>query len=189
MATDFFYLLSTLPLLQLNGEGAVDYSAFLASCRRWVSSQEYACLEGLTLAPKADEECAVPVLEAWSHWRTAMDNVVAEWRFRRRGGEGAFPRREEREIFPGDVKALQAVLERPGLLAKQQGWEELAWRRLDELAAGESFNFTALVVYALKLLVLSERRRYDVEAGSAAFEKFVSARLDEAAEHRVLVEE
>ena len=189
MATDFFYLLSTLPLLRLDGEDAVDYGAFLASCQGRISQEEYACLEGLTLQPQAEEECAVPVLVSWSHWRTAMDNVVAEWRFRRRGGEGVFPRREERDAFPGDVKALQAVLERPGLLAKQQGWEELCWRQLETLASGERFNFASLVVYALKLLVLSGRRRCGVEAGSAVFENLVSARLSEASEHRVLVEE
>ncbi|GEM_PF-280409 len=189
MASDFIYILSSLPMLSFEGEGAVDYEAFLDSCKNLVSAKEYAKLAKLTLRPNADQAKELPVLASWNHWCTVMSQVIALWRAQRRKSDSALYLHPERETYPDEVRKLEAILLTKGIHEKQDAWELLQWNRLEDLANQEYFNFSALVVYALKLLLLENRRKRTAEAGKGVFEAMVSKHLDEAAANRISVEE
>lgn len=189
MASDFIYILSSLPMLSFEGEGAVDYKDFLETCKSLVTPKEYKKLCELSLRTKSDKDDGLSVLKVWDHWGTAMNEVIALWRAHRRKTDAALYLHPVREAYPNDVRRLEAILQMKGIHEKQDAWELLQWNRLEELADAEYFNFSALIVYALKLLLLEDRRKRTAETGKAAFEAMVSKRLDEAAANRISVEE
>ena len=184
MATDFFYFLSTLPLLKLSGEGAPTAAEFLKNCRERLAPAEAALVERLRLVPPAAPEAAdlkEPAVRGWYAWQTAMRNCIAARRARARKADAAAWRRQEDGDFTGDVKRLEALLEgAKDARERQEGWEALQWERLEALEGGEYFNFQLVVVYALKVLLLEERRGRSAAAGRARFEELVSAREEEA---------
>ncbi len=191
MGSDFIYILSSLPLLKLSGEGAMEYGAFLESCGGMLSSRERETLSRLVLQEKPGVVREEPVLGQWDQWLETMRQVSAAWRGARRPGDaGAVSSlRPRRESYPGDVRRLEAILAMEGLAAKQDAWEALQWSRLEELSLAHGFDFSALLVYALKLRLLESRSRRTLEAGTRAFEKLVASRLSEAVEGRLAVEE
>ena len=71
---------------------------------------------------------------------------------------------------------------------RQQGWEALQWAKLDELEPMQHFCLDAVVVYALKMLLLESRRNYSAETGRKVFEEMIQGRLAEASARRVLSE-
>ena len=189
MASDFIYILSSLPLLRLSGEGAADYGAFLESCGGMLSPRERKTLEELTLQPLPGTPREEPVLCRWDQWLSTMRQVAALWRAARTRREASPSWRPRREECPGDVRRLEAILAMEGLAAKQEAWEALQWSRLEELSREHAFDFPSLLLYALKLRLLEQRARRTLEAGTQAFEEAVASRLEEAARGRVSAEE
>ncbi len=190
MATDFIYLLSSLPMLRLSGEGATPYRAFLDSCAAAVSPREYAILEGLTLqAPPGTIRPEPPELAQWDRWMECMTQVAAIWRAARRHQEAPADWRPAREIAPGDVRRLEDALSLKTLWEKQEAWEALQWSRLEELSLSAGYSFGAVALHGLKLCLLEGRLRHSQEEGARVFEETVSRRLEEAARWRQTVEE
>lgn len=187
MASDFIYILSTLPMLKLDGEGAWEYERFLDDCENLVSPREFHILKNLTLYPDASHHNHV--LNEWRHWMTVMGDMVVKYRAKALGVDPTPYLRSEKDEYPGDERVLESIMSQPGLFAKQQAWEALQWEKLQDLEDESTFTWNALLVYALKLLILQNRRRYEQKAGREAFEGLVSARLEEAAATRVLVED
>ncbi|MGN0866920.1 MAG: hypothetical protein ACI4SG_04510 [Oligosphaeraceae bacterium] len=191
MGSDFIYILSSLPLLKLSGEGAMEYGAFLESCGGMLRARERETLSRLVLEEKPGVVREEPVLREWDQWLETMRQVSALWRAARRPGESAAAAswRPRREAYPGDVRRLEAILAMEGLAAKQDAWESLQWSRLEELSLGLGFSFSALVAYALKLRLLESRARRTLASGTRVFEALVASRLEEAVAGRRAVEE
>ncbi|MCQ2397503.1 MAG: hypothetical protein MJ106_07395 [Lentisphaeria bacterium] len=188
MATDFIYILSSLPMLELDGDGAWEYDRFLETCENLVSAKEFSILEHLSLFPDASNHN--PVLCGWRQWMVVMGNMMVKYRAKHLGVDPKQYLRSGKDDYPGDERVLDGIMSQPGLLAKQNAWEKLQWEKLQELEdEGGAFSWNALLVYALRLLILQNRRRYEQKAGREAFENLVSARLAEAAEARVLMED
>ncbi len=190
MATDFIYLLSSLPLLKLSGEGATTYSAFLDSCAAALSPKEHALLEGLTLQGTPGViRTEPPELAQWDRWMECMTQIAAIWRAARRHQETPADWRPAREIAPGDVRRLEEALSLKTLWEKQEAWEALQWSHLEELSLAAGYSFGAVVVHALKLRLLEGRLRRSQEEGTRVFEETVAHRLEEATRWRQTVEE
>lgn len=185
MASDFIYLLSSLPTLTLTGEGAPAWSDFLQVCRSRLSAAEAGVIERLTLTPAKDAaDTDVAVIRKWYEWVTGMRNAVAAHRARLLKRDLAHANAAEDNAEPGDLKRVEAVMELRSARLRQEGWEALLWSRLDELAGSEYYSFAAVIFYALKLRILESRKQYDAAAGSQRFEQLVAARESEALEHR-----
>lgn len=190
MSSDFFYFISSLPMLRLSGEGAPELPAYFDSAESRLSSSEAAILRRLRLSPSAEmveSDLEVPVIRKWYQWQVAMRNAMAERRGRRLHLEPSRFMRPQEDAFPGDLKQLEAAMDMPTAAARQEAWEELQWDFLENLAGGCYFDFQAAVVYTLKLLLINSRQR-SREVGNARFEEMMSGLLKQATEKRRLVE-
>lgn len=187
MASDFYYFLSSLPMLTLGGAGAPSVEDFLALARQRLSLEECEVLEGLSLVPPEEmtnTAAQVTVLLRWYNWQTAMRNAIAAYRGRGLQRDAASFFREEHDVFPGDARRLAALLEESGAANRQESWEELQWSYLSDLEAGCYFDFSAAVIYGLKLLLVNQRRQRDAAKGTQVFQKVVERHLNAAAKNR-----
>ena len=190
MASDFFYFLSSLPMLRFSGEGAPEVESFYREVEQRLSGKEAGILRRLRLSPPVEPEAGdleVPVISKWYQWQIVMRNAMAERRGRRLHMEPSRYMRPALDAFPGDMKRLEVALELPTAAARQDAWEELQWSFLEDLEGGCYFDFQAAVIYTLKLLLIAQRRR-DKAVGSAHFEELMSSLLKQAGEHRRIVD-
>jgi len=201
MASDFIYFLSTLPSLILPTIPGDDFNApawedFLGQCRRMLSEEDAAAIAALTLCPSREYAQAPQSVGAgmprlareWYDWQIAMRNALARRRAQRldRHAPAAWP---ESQVYPNEMKRLDALFEAQTPVERAWAWLELQWRHLDEISSMASFNMDALVAYALKVLLAEEAGRYDKKAGAAAFAAMTDALVASAQEKRTAAAE
>ena len=189
MASDFFYLLSTLPMLRFDAPADAPAPAdLLALAKARLSAKETRLAESLRLCPPRDAEAQACVLPAaiveWYRWQTCLRNAIAAHRARHLH-RAAQPSRPESDAYPGDVRRIQTSLENPDAVSRQTAWERLQWEKLEELSAKEYYNFPAFLLYLLKAMLLQERRAYHQEEGKQRFESVCDALQKQAEAHRV----
>jgi len=200
MASDFFYFLSTLPALAMPSQPGDAWTGpawdeFVAQCRKTLSAKDAEAIAALELCPPAayvdDPQRAgagLPSLARdWYDWQTAMRNALARRRAARLGGRAVTPR-PEAQVFPNDLKRLDALFEQATPVERAWAWYALQWSRLDELAAREQFNLNVLAAYALKVRLMEEARRYDRARGAEAFKGMVDALAEAARARRTAAE-
>lgn len=188
MASDFFYFISSLPLLRFGEKAALTYDTFLNNSRDCLSEQEAVVLGSLKLCPPKQAVSALPVIEQWYSEETYLRNLVSGYRTRSRKLDAGRWQRESSEYSAPLIKRIEEIMALPNAWEKEQALDLIRWQRLDELGAGHLFDFPAVIVYALRLLILDKQRRRDEEAGSRFAAELVEAGLGQAAKQRVDVE-
>ena len=182
MSTALIYFLSSLPSLRQGEVPRRTHEAFLAECARHVTPEQYALLSGLSLNPAELPNVDLPeALSAWKDWETDLRNAMAEARARRLHQVGASWQRPTQDIFPSDRKRAEDIV--CGMTGREQdeALDNLRWQKLEELGASHTFDFSALVLYALKSLLLEKARQTQEDAGEKFFEE-----LSQSAERQAL---
>ena len=93
--------------------------------------------------------------------------------------------RPESDGFPGDRQRVAAIIAEADPRKKALELDRLRWRRLEDLAVGHDFDAAALILYKLKLLLVSRWARIAVEAGLERHDAAVRGGTAEAARQRV----
>ena len=72
---DYYYLISSLPMLRSDGEMPLSYDKFLDMCRSSVGNDMYSLLEGLTLSSNHGS-----FLSAWADFYVSLPiSATSEW--------------------------------------------------------------------------------------------------------------
>ena len=188
MASDFFYFISSLPLLRFGEKAPLTYESFLASSRDCLSEQEAGVLASLQLCPERARAVDLPVIEEWQQEETYLRNLLAAQRGRNRKVEASGWQRESSHYSALLVKRIEEIMALPNAWEKEQAVDFLRWQRLDELNAGHLFDFATVIIYAYRLLILEKQRLREEEAGSRFAVELLKVGLQEAAERRQTVE-
>jgi len=188
MASDLFYFISSLPFLHFGEKAPMTYGTFLSRSMDILSEQEVAVLDSLQLCPPPQAVYAYPVIEQWYSGETYLRNLVAAHRARSRKLDVDHWQRESSEYSAWLVRRIEEIMILPNAWEKEQALDLIRWQRLDELGIGHTFDFPALIVYALRLLILDKRQRRDSEAGSRFAAELVETGLEQAAKQRIEVE-
>lgn len=160
------------------------YEQFQQQCADRLQEEEWAVVHVLTLKPGVvAQQLAVrySVLQRWYSWMTVMLNAQVQWRARRLERDGNRWLKSENDAFPGDLKRLETVLALPEASQRQEGWEAMQWDFLSNLEAGRYYDFECVLIYALKLMILEQRRNYDKERGQQVATEVIEKILSSAA--------
>jgi len=188
MASDFFYFISSLPLLRFGEKAALTYGTFLSRSMDSLSEQEVAVLDSLQLCPPQQAVSSLPLIDQWYSGETYLRNLVAGYRARSRKLDSGYWQRENSEYSAQLIKRIEEIMALPNAWEKEQALDLIRWQRLDELGAGHLFDFPAVIVYALRLLILDKQRRREEEAGSRFAAELVETVQEQAAKQRLDVE-
>lgn len=190
MATDFYYLVGSLPLLRLGDAPPLDSAAFLERCRSELSAAQFARLERAALCPASD--AAPPVAETeqrWQAWETYLRNTVVRVRVARQKLDPGPWLRPETDVFPSQTREIEEILAKDDPAARELALDETRWRRLDELASGHMFDLDALVIYRLRLLLVEKWTALDDDEGRAHRDRLVADLVEQAHEQRTATEQ
>lgn len=111
-------------------------------------------------------EPAPPPELVWGHGRW-LSTIRRNWNEPGLGVERAFPwvREAAAQIESGEAVALESLL-------MAQLWSLAGWLAL---AHGHDFDFTAIVLYVLRFLLLERRTAYDADIASRRFRSLIAA--------------
>ncbi len=183
----YYYLISSLPLPRWDAPPPLSETEFLESCADQLGPDRFRRIQAVRLEPVLE-----PISLAytgWVRWETCFRNALARRRAARLGIEPERWLRPEEDAWPHLVRQVEEIMGADtDPWTRQTRLDRLRWRRLDELEAGHYFDFDALVVYKLRILLLEQRSRYSQEAGEKAFATLLDRVCREAAQKRVVRE-
>ncbi|MCF6176940.1 MAG: DUF2764 family protein [Victivallaceae bacterium] len=163
---DFYYLMSSLPMLRLGDSPQINRDQLLASCEDKLSKQDFTILQQLALVPdmESSENSVCSAVTAWYDWETCLRNRLA---LRRGTSDNSADEylRHENDFFSEIDTVIQEAVALGNPLECERHLDALRWRRLDDIESGNAFTFNALCIYMVKLLLLEKYLPRENETG------------------------
>lgn len=185
MATQYYFLISSLPLLRFG------VTPFLSSARflELVAEQAgQALAEQLAAVSLAPEELGRFAAERfWYGMETHIRNYLLRARSQKTTQVDRW-RRPEKDVFPSLDHQLHKALGAPNPLERERQLDAIRWELLDEPLIGENFSVDALVVYRLRLLIAEKWQAFSSDQGREVLNALVDQAREEARRVRTLVE-
>ena len=171
----YYYLVSTLPMLPLESDTHPSESMFLDACAARMSASDYSSLIHTRLYIEADYQPRTPVQKWWYTQELALRNALVRVRAAalNRDPEENIRRSSAGEDLGDDPAVIGVVREaysQESPLRQEERLLQYRRRLLEEVSVGHFFDLDALVIYYLKLKVLERRASFDQDAGASAFD-------------------
>lgn len=175
----YYYTVSSLPYLQLDGEITVSVDGFLETCRPWLTPAHMAALEKTRLVPEPEDlrdlSGTTDAHRAFYTFEAALRNELVKLRAAKLGWDAldSLVTTIDDDDFTGDAeiaeRAREAFQQESPLEAERQ-LDRARWSFLDDLAVGHYFDIDSLVIYFLKLLIMDRRIHMSRAEGTDAFQ-------------------
>ena len=167
----YYYLISSLPTLQSDGEMPMTYEEFLIACQGNVSEETYRRLENLTLSSTDG-----PLLRDWNATYGMLMKELNSQRSQALGKQ--YPSGFDKD--GANVQVAAAALAAKNPLEAEQILLDYEFELLDTLVGMHMFDDSVLYGYALKLKLLERKSCFKKDKGQAEFK-----RLFDQAQERV----
>jgi len=155
----YFYLAAELPFLQFKTAPVSGQEEFLSEAGKWMSGRELKSLSKADLNSLIPDHSAPLIFREYQQFEIELRRRTAV--LRRREKEGNEPKVSDR---------LDQVLSEGNPLDKEIGLLKLRWDFLEDLEQGHYFDLEFLIVYYLKLQVLTRVFTFDKEQGTKVFD-------------------
>lgn len=163
----YYYFLSSLPLLDFDESPPLNVSSFLAQAHVMLSERDYALLESVLL--DRDCEFSTPFVSYVREWFRAFYNALVVFRASRLGLNGEKWLRGMPDGY--FIEKVRPVFQHDSAVGKQEALYRLIWSFLDECGVGHFFDLETLIVYGLRLSLLEARSVQTKERGANVFDK------------------
>ena len=156
----YYYLMSSLPTLNANGQMPFRYDAFLDMCRSSVSESTYKRLEELNVNSSEGA-----LMAEWSKFYRILSDELTYQRSLRLGRNCPAPADRDSDA----TRIASAALNEKNPLTAEKLLLELQFEKLDGLTNMHWFDEISLIGYALKLKLMERRTVFDHDRGKAEF--------------------
>jgi hypothetical protein len=170
---NYYFLVSSLPLLQLGLKPSITPQAFLTACETNLTPEETAVMHDLLASDGSHSEH--PFAQAWRDRETELRNETARLRARNRslGSESWLRPQQGARVF---IKtAVAEAFQAADPLERERSLDRLRWTILDELAGLNPFGIEAVFSYGLRLRLVCRWDAFDRKSGLALLEHAAAA--------------
>ena len=154
----YYYLVASLPYLQLEEDLAFTEKAFLEECGKWVREKEYEEIVSAELSDIKIRPCDEAFLRKWKIFDKKLRGEFTEFRK---------ARKEEKAIKPAE--RIRHIVEMENPLVMEKAIARIRWEFLEQEEAGKFFEKDTLVVYYLKLQILHRLAVFEKDEGEKTF--------------------
>lgn len=149
----YYALISSLPMLTLEGNAGITVERFLSCCETYVKGEKYRILEELGLDPAADQFKAGSLPGRYAAWECALRNAIVRSRSNKLERDPAVFLNKEAGVEGDTERAAAAAWATVNPLEREKILDQARWMKIEELECGERFSFEQLCAYKLKLLL------------------------------------
>jgi len=154
----YFYLISQLPVLLFDKESFFNTDSFLEEAEKWMSKQDFLVLSQVSLLPSESMKIKFRLWEKVIGFEKLFQAELAAWRKARRLGQDFKP-----ESFP------LSLVKEGNPLDVEKKLLQWRWNFLDALEREHHFDLEFLVIYFLKLQILTKLSLFVKEKGMEIF--------------------
>ena len=149
----YYALISSLPMLTLEGDSGFTPERFLSYCETYIEGEKLKILEDLALDPSLNRFKADSLPGCYAQWECALRNAIVKKRARSLNVEAESFLNKEAQEETDVERIVSAAWMISSPLERELILDRARWEKIEELEAGNSFNFEQLCAYKLKLLL------------------------------------
>ncbi len=186
----YYYFVSSLPMLNLDGVAPTDSDSFIESAADWLTPADLSALKATRLEPapahtpeeakaETDPDRRTSVRREFAVMAHGLRNALVEARAGKLSRDAAAYMRPHGGNPPLEVSAVarEAMAEESPFRA-EQALDRYRWAFLDQLEVGHYFDIERLQIYYLKLQLLERSEAMSVERGEARFEELYEKTME-----------
>jgi len=154
MAAYYTYLIASLPMLHFGMKPPFSLEKFIGICARLIPEKDFEILNFIPKIQIGLYKVRQPTLMKWEEFEIALRNELVKIRSSHRRID---PLKFMRQTNYTDFSLVHIAMNahrNPSVLEGEKTLDLERWHFLDGLAFGHYFDFDALILYALKLLIL-----------------------------------
>ena len=173
---EYYYILSSLPMLNFYGQPPLPYPEFVEQCTLWLSSRD---LLQLRLA-RIDIENIPPekvyndLLIRWISFENTLRNELVKIRSKALQIPEEKYLRPESAFDPSAQLFVHQAIETPSPQKTEIELLKIRWYFLTHYDVGHYFDLTALIIYGLKLQLLGRIQNFEEAKGQQILEQLVA---------------
>jgi hypothetical protein len=154
MSGHYIYLMSSLPMLHFGMKPPFSFEKFLQTCHGIISDSDITILKTASQTGEYGYECAQPTLKKWRTFDITLRNELVKMRAARKRLDPLKYIRSGGDTEPAITHIALHARRAPSILEAEKILDRERWRFLDESSVGHYFDIDALIIYAIKLLIL-----------------------------------
>jgi hypothetical protein len=158
----YYYIIAQLPRLVFNKPDGHSEKDFLAEAGKWLGKRDLGILSSIDLDGSAPFKKGPRVWQAFQVFEQTFRDDIAAWRKARHDGQDYKPSQ-----FP------LSLIKEGNPLEIERKLLEFRWNFLDAMEKDHHFDIDVLVLYMLKLKILSRLSLFSREKGQAVFDKLI----------------
>lgn len=169
--SSYYYAISSLPMLFYEMEDIyLDIPDFLSFCRAWIPKYDYKLLEAASIKEVQNFRVGNSTLKKWNQWEITLRNELVSLRAKEKKEDAQKYLVENEEVL-GLANIAREAFTQTSPLSGEEILNKARWQFLDELESGHHFDIDKLIVFHLKLQILSRKSLFQKEKGRENFEK------------------
>ena len=173
---EYYYLVSSLPMLEKYAEPSMNSEEFVETCEDWLSKQDLSLLNGITLVPSGGKSYEHGSAAAsWNEWEICLRNKLTRARGTKQNREVEAYIQDESDCFPEIDRVMQDVAASHNPLEAEKVLDDMRWSKLDELEACHDFDVNKLCAYKLKLQLCEKWMQREDKVGVERFNEILDA--------------
>jgi len=166
--SQYYYLVSTLPLLSYDSDHTLSTEYFLEQGEKWLTAGDYLILKNACISEFDSYKPGCALLDKWQVWEVNLRNELVKLRAQKKGLEGdAYLVTVLEVLGTAEIAREAAAQESP--LAAEELLNRARWSFLDDLEVGRFFTIEKLIIYYLRLQILERKSLFNKEAGSKRY--------------------
>ena len=187
MSGQFYYLISSLPDLRLGEKPPFSVDEFLGMCTGDLNETQMETLKKVDLYPEFDPKSVSS--ELWISWERYLRNFLTETRALKQKEDADLYKKELIDVFPSDRRQFEELMNNSDPAERERGFDNLRWKRLEDCKVGHNFDFNALAVYKLMLMLVEKWSTVSDEYDVKNLNELMDFAVKAAEEKRTTIEQ
>lgn len=182
----YYYLLSSLPYLDLHKYAPLSYVDLLVLSTPWLSPHDQTQLESarIDIESVSMKRVTHGTLRDWILFEHNLRNQLVELRAEKLGIRASPHLRTHIAEDPTVVPSLIQIAEDPSPYEAELALLEIRWHFLTDQEVGHYFDLAALIIFALKLQLLDRKKKFESEKGRQVIQSIIKVNLGDGGEVR-----
>lgn len=161
----YYYLISSLPMLEFGAKTPFSYHDFVSCCQEQLDGRDMEIIKRATILPCEDIEDSSPTLREWKRFDRTLRNEIARSRANKKGRDPSQYIRGENYSDPFMAPLAQWAVSQDSPLEAELYLDRARWERIEQLKKGHYFDIDYLITYALQLQIMERWEKINSEGG------------------------
>ncbi|MDD3374236.1 MAG: DUF2764 family protein [Candidatus Omnitrophica bacterium] len=176
MNNPYYYLISSLPMLDFDKEANLSYQEFFDLCKEQLSDSDFRILEKATL-DYDDPTQENHVLNGWAKFNRRFRNEMIRIRAKNQSRDSSDYIRGDRYVDASSIEVINRALKAENPLEAEKMLDRFKWKRLSEFIKRDIFHVEALIIYSLHLQILERYKTINSSQGKERFEEYKQSKV------------